>query len=172
MKKICIVLVAVIGLLISTESKAQLLVGGSLDFGYASKGFVFHPTGMVVYELKDMWAAMGQAGFGFQTYGSGSNRSSFGLGAFARYTPWNNGILFLDFKGGLSFSNTSYGSDSVYQTMFIGIIPSARFRVAPRWEMFANFGTIGIENDSLGYGSWRPSLAIASSGALGVLFRL
>jgi hypothetical protein len=63
----------------------------------------------------------------------------------------------------------SIGFSSSIGILDVGIIPSLRFRVSPRWDFFADFGSIGARYY---YGVWVPFVGITSVRAcLGVNYR-
>lgn len=134
-------------------------IGGNLTLKAAEK---FSYTRLEVdggYEFNDRWAVGLKTGFE-----TGTNNGSYILGGNVRFTPWHNDVLYIDIK--------AVAESMIYDdiTLNTGIVPSLRFRLAPRWEVYSNFGFLGFRGEP---DSRLKPLAIitAFDAGLGVTFR-
>ncbi len=134
-------------------------IGGNITLKTANK---YAYTRLEVdggYEFNDKWAVGLKTGFE-----TGSDTGSFILGGNGRFTPWHNDVLYIDIK--------AVADLLVYDVVSLntGIVPSLRFRVAPRWEVYSDFGFIGLRGQ-LGYGLSPVAVITALNAGLGVTFR-
>lgn len=138
--------------------------GGGVTLFY-SGAFTYQTTVHGGYAFNDRFAILAMGGIA-AVAGDGSGSYVAGLmGAYARYTPWHNDILYIDIKPRveMAFSRGVDGLD-------IGIVSSLRFRVLPKFEIYADLASLGARYVG---DSWVPCIGVANNGAtVGVNFLL
>lgn len=141
MKKVILVFAMLVA---SLPAFCQLYVGGQASAMGGKHSVTSSLIPEVGYQLTDKWAVGGQAGFsvnGLKEYDE-AKMDVFALGilgAYARFTPWHNDIVYLDLKGVANFEFADYlGSFSV------GVQPAVRFRIADKFDLAANLGLVGV----------------------------
>ena len=137
-------------------------VGGSLQAAYTTY-FDFRPHFLGGYEFNDKWAIGG--GFGLDLTATSNNAylASF-LGAYVRYTPWQNDFFFTDIKWRTEaiLKDGINGAD-------IGLLGSFRFRVSNHIDIFTDFLPIGVRYNR---DDAAPFIGILSNGCtLGLHYR-
>lgn len=161
MRRLTIVFIAALSLLMwSNKASAQgWHIGGDLTainintFGYSG-------TVLGGYEFNDKIAIQASVGFtGVDDY------ANFSTGAYFRYTPWHNDVVYLDLRFRTQIRtdfNDIKGAD-------IGITPMLRFRCNPHWDFFAAFGSLGARYQGK---EWNPCIGLISSGTdIGIIYR-
>lgn len=147
----------------SFVGKAQNgFIGGRFTL-FFSDGLLYETTIHGGYEFNKRFAVMAMGGIGAAA--QGYDDYVFGeTGVYARLTAWYNNVLFLDFKPTVELVFRNYLS-----VMDIGIVPSLRFRVSPKWEVFTDVGAVGIRYMD---NEWIPRIGVNSMvTAIGVNFR-
>lgn len=146
-------------LTIGTAANAQWYLGGSVGIGTADRNFAFTLSPMAGYEFNDMMAV--QAGLGvittnyFGTHGTAQ--------AWFRFTPWNNGTVYIDLLAGGDLIFDDYADIAC-----IGIRPQLRFRVHPQVDFSATVGLLGtVYNPSYG---WAFACGVAGLSSHTTLF--
>lgn len=158
MKKLSLLLVLALSLPIMGKAQNGFFIGGKLTLFYVD-GFVYENSIHGGYEFNDKTAVMAMAGIA--AFDSGALGE---VGLYARLTAWHNDFVFIDFKPSveLVYSDAIDAAD-------IGIVPSVRFRVAPKWDVFADVGALGARY--LG-GEWTPRIGINTVDAsVGINYR-
>lgn len=158
MRKILYLIICIIPLMSFThKANAQTwTIGGGLTMKTTADYFYTRSVIDGGYEFNDKWAVGLKTGFE-----GGDNNGAIIFGSNVRFTPWHNDIVYLDVK--------AVAESLLYEDTFIsaGIVPSLRFRVAPKWEVYSNFGFVGFRGDVE-----TPAAILTSSDAeLGVTFR-
>lgn len=133
--------------------KAQVFVGGGGLIGYTQDVFKFEVKPTLGYKLSDKFAIAVEGGFGVidsETFGI--------LDPYLRYTFWSNGKVAIDgkLKGEMMFSHEDLIAAEV------GIAPSIRVKLNPKWELSADLGIFGTQ--MLGSDNWKPALGVTTSG--------
>lgn len=153
-----------IGLLVlTTMVKAQTgFMGGGLTAIYYDS-FVYQSTIHGGYEFNDKFAAIAMFGIAaVAEYGDDILLAESGV--YLRYTPWHNKVLYLDFKPRVEVAFAKY-----IAAIDVGIVPSLRFRVSNRWEVFTDIGAFGVRYLDE---EWRPHVGFTNMGAtVGVNYR-
>jgi len=160
MRKIIFIAVCLLSF-ISFNNKANAqgwTLGGGITI-LAAEDYAF--VGLKVYggyEFNDKWAIGLMTGFD-----AGTETGNAIFGANVRFTPWHNDLLYIDIKG---TSDLEFGDGDILK---IGAVPSLRFRVAPKWEVFTDIGYLGVRGH-LG-GSFFPYALVTATPTMGVTYR-
>ena len=162
MKKVIFTLVLSLACL---EIKAQTpYIGGSVTLAYMG-GFQSDTHFYGGYEFNDKWALGGCVGLNLLAVESNAVAGGF-LGAYLRYTPWHNDILYTDIKWRTEILlRDEEGVDGAD----IGLCGSLRFRINDHIDIFTDFIPVGVRyaNDDT-----YPLVGILGSGcSLGLHYR-
>ena len=133
--------------------KAQVFVGGGGLIGYNQDAFKFEAKPTLGYKLSDKFAVAIEGGFGVV------DTEIFGiLDPYLRYTFWSNGKVAIDgkLKGEMMFSHEELSAAEV------GIAPSFRVKLNPKWELSADLGIFGAQ--MLSSDNWEPAFGVTTSG--------
>lgn len=163
MKKIVVILFAVLCLFTGgVKADAQTwFTGGEFTAVYGGV-FSYKVKPMVGYEFNDKIAV--QANLGVSGAHGAVNQTNFIAGAYFRYTPWHNDVLFVDLK-----LRTEVLTSRGYLGADLGIVPELRFRCNPHWDVFAAVGSLGARYDG---GAWSPFVGIISNNTIvGFIYR-
>ena len=166
MKKIVLILALAVLSLTGQRLGAQTpYVGGSLTLAYADH-FTFNQHFFGGYEFNDKWAVGGGLGLDVSTYGNGHGVVGGFMGAYVRFTPWHNNLLYTDIK----WRTELLLQDSVgVSGADIGFVGSLRFRVTNHFDVFADFLPVGVRYSG---GDTYPLIGILGNGcSLGVHYR-
>lgn len=166
MKKIAVIAICILALLSAGKASARgRFIGGGLSARWTpelfnSPSLYFTRTEVAGgFEFNERWATGLVTGLEY-----GSSSQAVILNAYARYTPWHNDVIYIDAKAVI----ISLFWDTV--NIRLGLMPSLRFRVAPRWEVFTDVGFFGV--DLLDFEASQLSAFITNTGAgVGVYFR-
>ena len=139
-------------------------IGGSVTLAYTG-GFKSDTQFFGGYEFNDKWALGG--GLGFDLVAHESDVIAGGLlGAYLRFTPWHNDILYTDIKWRTEvLLRDGEGVDAAD----IGLCGSLRFRLNDHIDIFTDFIPVGVRysNDDT-----YPLIGILGSGCfLGMHYR-
>lgn len=108
-------------------------VGGDVTALYID-AYKYQMTILGGYEFNDSIAIQASAGItGIDDY------KDFLTGAYFRYTPWHNDVLFLDLRFRAQFLTDLYAIEGAD----IGVTPMLRFRFSSHWDFYAAIGTFG-----------------------------
>lgn len=131
-------------------------MGGGITAFYSGT-FSYQTTIHGGYAFNDKIAIMAMGGIA-ATVNEGNSFVLGETGAYVRFTPWHNDYLYIDIKPRveLLFSEEIAAVD-------IGVVPSLRFRVSPKIEIYTDIASAGVRYM---YGSWIPCLGVASHDAI------
>ena len=141
MKKIVLILALAVLSLTGQRLGAQTpFVGGSLTLAY-SDHFQFDQHFYGGYEFNDKWAVGGGLGLDVSTYGNGHGVVGGFMGAYVRFTPWHNNLLYTDIK----WRTELLLQDAVgVAAADVGFVGSLRFRINRHFDVFADFIPVGV----------------------------
>lgn len=160
MKRLIGITIIAFSLLSGNRAEAQAWhVGGDFTAFYAG-AFRYQVSALGGYEFNDKIAVQASIGVtGIEDY------ADYLTGAYFRYTPWHNDVLYLD----LRFRSLIMTDFLEIEGADIGITPMLRFRCNSHWDLFATVGSIGVRYE--GY-DWVPCIGLISSSTdIGVVYR-
>lgn len=166
MKKIVLILALAVLSLSGQRLSAQTpYVGGSLTLAYVDH-FKFDQHFYGGYEFNDKWAVGGGLGLDVSTFGNGHGVIGGFLGAYVRFTPWHNDLVFADIK----WRTELLLQDAVgVAAADIGFVGSLRFRINRHFDVFTDFIPVGVRYSG---GDTYPLIGILGNGcSLGVHYR-
>lgn len=155
MKKILAIFISLLA--ISSLAKAQPggFIGGGITVFYAGT-FTYQTTVHGGYAFNDKFAVMAMGGIA-ASVDEGDGYVVGETGAYVRFTPWHNDVLYIDIK-----PRVELAFSSEIEAVDIGIVPSLRFRVSPKFEIYTDVASLGARYT--GY-SWKPCVGITNVGA-------
>lgn len=162
MKKVIFMLVLSLACL---EIKAQTpYIGGSVTLAYTG-GFNSDTHFYGGYEFNDKWALGGCVGLNMAANDSAVIAGGF-LGAYLRFTPWHNDILYTDIK----WRTEVLLRDAIgVAAADVGLCGSLRFRLNDHIDIFTDFIPVGVRYSG---GDTFPLIGILGSGcSLGMHYR-
>lgn len=138
-------------LTIGTAANAQWYLGGTGSLGWNSDYFELSVLPKAGYEFNDMMAV--EAGLGFHTdfdyaYGKAD--------AWFRFTPWNNGTVYIDLLAGGELYFSDYADAGR-----VGVRPQLRFRIHPQVDFGVWAGLFGATYDDLA--GWNPAFLVTGT---------
>ncbi len=137
----------------SFVGKAQNgFIGGRFTLFFSDE-LLYETTIHGGYEFNKRFALMAMGGIGATAQGYGDYLLG-ETGVYARLTAWYNNVFFLDFK-----PTVEIAFKHSIDVMDIGVVPSLRFRVLPKWEVFTDVGAVGIRYMN---NEWIPRIGVNS----------
>ena len=120
-------LLSFLALLIEDRILLWLGVGTGLD-GYTAVDSIFDSGAKLGYSLTSY------------KHINGFTTNCFGeTGAYVRFTPWHNDVVYIDFK---AMGDFGFGKN-LLRWAEVGIQPAIRFRLGGRFDLAANLGLLG-----------------------------
>lgn len=143
----------------STASAQGWHVGGGLT-SLNVNAFSYDVSALGGYEFNDRIAIQASIGVtGVNDY------ANYTTGAYFRYTPWHNDVVYLDLRFRTYILTDFYDIEGAD----IGITPMLRFRFSPHWDFFATVGSLGARYQ--GY-EWYPCIGLANTNTdIGIIYR-
>lgn len=134
----------------SFSAFSQWYVGGNLSLMFGKDAY-WGPNDLVIsnslipeagYQITDKWAVGAKLGYSLTSYKhiNGFTTNCFGeTGAYVRFTPWHNDVVYIDFK---AMGDFGFGKN-LLRWAEVGIQPAIRFRLGGRFDLAANLGLLG-----------------------------
>jgi len=157
MRKLLILLLMALGIQFSMMAEKHFDLGFTTSISYADYfSLALEPT--IGYEFSDIFAMGTGIGMG---YNSNADASFWLMEPFLRFTPCHSDFFFFDLKADAAWG-WAFGEEDNFLLFRCGLIPSLRFRVSDHWDISADIGMFGVQENW--NRSWVPQVGIGSLG--------